>query len=165
MKRFSLALLVFLGIIAWSPTVRSAVVVNEVMSNEPGGHTTLEWIELYNNSTSSANLSFYSLHIGATQILLGGTMAAQSYMVVCRRLFSSGTTPGFEEYWGNNSGVWGDSPLEQYQVMEASFSLTNSAGSVQLYLVGQLESELAWTEPGADGVSWERGGAQGTIIG
>jgi hypothetical protein len=159
----------FVVLIFWllvlSSAANSAVVVNEVMSNEPGGYTTLEWIELYNNSTSSVDLSFYLLHVGATQILLGGTMAAQSYMIVCRRLYSSGTTPGFEEYWGNNTGVWGDSPLEQYPVTEASFSLTNSAGNVQLFRAGLLESELAWTEAGADGVSWERGGAHGEIIG
>ncbi len=150
-----LLLLTFVG--AFESSASAAVVVNEVMANEPGGNTTLEWIELYNDGTVSSDLSFYWLQIGSTQIVLSGTMPGNSYLIVCRKLFSSGGTPGFEEYWGNNSGVWGDSPLEQYpQPIVASFSLTNTAGSVQLYRAGLLTSELAWTQAGRDGYSWER---------
>ncbi|HVP06395.1 MAG TPA: lamin tail domain-containing protein [Candidatus Acidoferrum sp.] len=152
------ALLLLLTLIgAFGSSLTAAVVVNEVMANEPGGNTTLEWIELYNDGAASADLSFYWLQIGSTQVVLSGTMVGNSYMIVCRKLFSSGGTPGFEEYWGNNSGVWGDSPLEQYsQPIVASFSLTNTAGNVQLYRAGVLTSELSWTQAGRDGYSWER---------
>ncbi len=134
-----------------------AVEINEVMSNEPGGHSTLEWIELYNKSAGPANLSFYQLQIGATQIPLTGSLVSAGYMIVCRRLYASGDTPGFESVWGNNSGVWGDDPRENFpEPFEASFALTNSTGTVQLWLAGQVVSSLSWTASGRDGVSWER---------
>ncbi len=156
--KFVITLLLHLTLFgSFESSASAAVVVNEVMANEPGGNTTLEWIEFYNDGTVSADLSFYWLQIGTTQVVLSGTMPGNSYLIVCRKLFSSGGTPGFEEYWGNNSGVWGDSPLEQYpQPTVASFSLTNTAGSVQLYRAGLLTSELSWTEAGRDGYSWER---------
>ena len=41
-----------------------AIVVNEGMVNEPGSSTTLEWIELYNNSQSQGFLASHYMVIG-----------------------------------------------------------------------------------------------------
>jgi hypothetical protein len=154
-------LFVFMAVI-WRPA-DGTVIVNEVMANEPGATATLEWIELYNPG-ASANLSFYQLVVGVNQIGLSGVLDSGAYMIVCRRLLSSDLGPGFESVWGNNSGTWGDAPGEQFRVYEASFSLTNSAGSVQLKVAGIDQPALSWTESGKDGVSWERITATATTI-
>ncbi|MFZ1683193.1 MAG: lamin tail domain-containing protein [Candidatus Zixiibacteriota bacterium] len=153
------AFLVFacaVGLNLYAQSAQAAVQVNEVMANEPGANTTLEWIELFNNSAVSVNLAFYELAIGSTQIGLSGSLDSGAYMVVCRRLLAAGTTPGFESVWGNNSGTWGDAPNEQYRVIEASFSLANASGSVVLRIAGLDQPAFAWSSDGIDGHSWER---------
>jgi hypothetical protein len=139
-----------------APALFAAVQVNEVMANEPGSSTTLEWIELFNNSGSPVNLAFYELVVGTTQIGLSGSLDSGAYMVICRRLVASGTTPGFESVWGNNSAAWGDAPNEKYRVMEASFSLPNASGSVVLRIAGLDQPAFTWSSGGIDGRSWER---------
>ncbi len=157
MNRFCSPLIVALVSLMIPFEVRAALEVNEVMSNEPGSRTTLEWIELFNNSATAANLGFYHLQIGTTEIALSGTLPSFQYMIVCRKLFGDASGPGFESVWGNNSGVWGDDPSENYQQpFVADFGLSNNSGSVQLLQLSQVVSTLSWSSPGADGVSWER---------
>jgi hypothetical protein len=136
-------------------SVRADVAVNEVLSNEPGSSTSLEWIELYNDAGSRAELAFYELYVteGTTPEVfpLSGSMEARSYLVLCRNAVR------FEEHWGDSSGVWGDAlPLESYPIQEYSFQLNNDAGLVEIYFLQTLHSSLAWDEPGDDGRSWER---------
>jgi hypothetical protein len=144
------------GSILFAGSSYAAVQVNEVMANEPGANTTLEWIELFNNSAVPVNLAFYELVVGSTQIGLSGSLDSGAYLVVCRRLVAAGTTPGFESVWGNNTGAWGDAPNEQYRVIEASFSLVNTSGSVVLRIAGLDQPAFAWSSDGIDGHSWER---------
>ncbi|MBI5266071.1 MAG: lamin tail domain-containing protein [candidate division Zixibacteria bacterium] len=132
------------------------VVVNEVLSNEPAGYTGLEWFELYNDRDAYVALDFYQVAVGASQFTLNLVMPPHGFLVVCRKLIGTPVNPGFETQWGDNSGVWGDSPTENYPVIEAAFSLPNAAGSVVVSLVGTTESSLSWTASGNDGVSWER---------
>ncbi|PWB73793.1 hypothetical protein C3F09_04840 [candidate division GN15 bacterium] len=137
--------------------VRAAVEVNEVLANEPNSQTTLEWVELYNSGENSANLGLCQLTVGGSSVPLSGSMDPGSYLIICRQLFGSGSTPGFETVWGNNSGVWGDTSTESYpQPMVASFSLNNGAGSVTLIQAGVDTSTISWSEAGKDGYSWER---------
>ncbi|MEW6051997.1 MAG: lamin tail domain-containing protein [Candidatus Zixiibacteriota bacterium] len=134
------------------------VIVNEVMANEPGASISLQWIELYNSGAAPVPLdNFFQLQIGASTLPLTGTILGQGYFIVCRRLFSSGGTPGFEEIWGNNSGVWGDDPREQFpEPLDTTFSLANGGGTVELLQLLAPVSTLSWSQDGQDGYSWER---------
>ncbi len=138
-----------------------AIVVNEAMVNEPGSSTTLEWIELYNNSQSQSFLGTHYMVIGNDTVTFpsGLKMAPGEYFIVCAKLFSDLTTPGFEGVWGDSSGVWGDTPFESSLPIhfDVSFSLINGGGSIKLYnAFNFLVSDFQWTQAGADGVSWER---------
>lgn len=134
-----------------------AVVVNEVLANEPGSQTTLEWVELYNAGQSPVNLALCQLNVAGSSVPLTGSMAPGSYLIVCRRLYGTPGTPGFESIWGNNSGVWGDTVTESIPTpVEASFSLTNGSDTVMLIQAGLDTSIVTWSEPGKDGYSWER---------
>jgi hypothetical protein len=132
-----------------------AVVVNEVLSDEPGSETSLEWIELYNSASTAADLQYYQLRVPSTGGLLvhtlSGALAPGAYRVYCR------DTVRFEEHWGDSSGVWGDAASEQYEIRELTFRFVNDSGRVRLtQLVSPDVSELAWTQSGRDGYSWER---------
>lgn len=144
------------------------VVVNEVMANEPGSATSLEWFEIYNDSSQAVSLATYTVVAGTQVGPFGITIQSREYVVFCRKLFSDQSSPGFEGVFGNNSGVWGDSPYEDFrQPIVTSFSLRNDTGSVALYLGGvggSLVSALRWTDAGADGTSWERVEVAGTAI-
>ena len=150
------------------PKLLSAeIVINEVLSNEPGGSTNLEWIELYNNSESSEELSNYMLVVNSDTIQFSSQIVQKNeFIVVCKKLFSVSTETSFESYWGNNSQIWGDDTFEMKfaQPIEASFSLTNSSGSIELYFNQSIVSLFSWDESGLDGTSWERKFADSDII-
>jgi len=141
-------------------SAEAGLVVNEVLANEPGGHVTLEWIEIYNDSSTAMLLEGYRSKVNDKWIDLPDSvwLDAGEYYIICRRLFSTDSS-GFEYVWGNGSSVWGDTPEEsQLQIpFIAQFSLTNTGGIVELYNPsGILISELTWNESGKDGFSWER---------
>jgi len=128
-----------------APVTRAELIVNEVLVNEPGSQTTLEWFELYNNSTEPiASLALYYVIVGSYTINFSSiSLSAQSYLLVCR------DTVAVRTYWGD------DIPLES-QLYEATFGLSNTGGgTISLYSI-VLISELTWTDSGEDGVSWER---------
>jgi len=140
-----------------------AIVVNEAMVNEPGSSTSLEWIELYNNSQSQAFLGTHYMVIGNDTVRFPSTlrMAPGEYYIVCKKLFSDLSSPGFESVWGDSSGVWGDTPFESSLPINfnynASFALVNGSGSVRLYnAFNILVSNFQWIQSGQDGFSWER---------
>jgi len=133
------------------------MMVNEVMSNEPGGDTSLEWIELHNTDTSetTGNFSLIFYSIDADGVILSfqsEVVRRDPFIVICQNLQS------FEATWGDNSGIWGDAAIEDYPLFPKSddFSLTNTAGTVSLYYVGNVISSLSWSSSGSDGISWER---------
>ena len=140
--------------LVFAVSASAEVVVNEVLSNEPVGSTSLEWIELYNDG-DQASLAFYSLHVtndGVEEVFqLSGEIPANSYMVLCRN------ATRFEEHWGDSSGVWNDSsPLEDFAIQEYGFHLDNDSGLVELYYLQSVNSAIEWHEAGVDGYSWER---------
>ena len=142
-----------------SQSVAADLIINEVLSNEPGSFTSLEWIELYNDSDSSIDLSDYNLVISNDTIMFNSTIIqADEYFILCRKLYSQSTETSFESYWGNNSQTWGDSPFEQNlaEPIEVSFSLSNSQGVIQLLKQQMIISTFSWEQSGGDGFSWER---------
>jgi len=149
-------------------TASADLVVSEVLANEPGGETSLEWIELYNTSSALSNFVYYELRVtSGTQdtvfrpsLIVGGG----EYLVFCR------DEVRFEEHWGDSSGVWSDSlPLESYDTYEIPIRLSNSGGRAALYdlttVPPSLISELVWPESVQDGYSWERVHWSGNTIG
>ena len=141
--------------LAVQPTAVSAdLVVNEVLANEPASDRSLEWVELYNDSPSQVSLSFFDLRVysatDSASFVLDGILPAQAFMVLCRNVAR------FEQHWGDSSGVWGDGAEENFTVDEFAFDLINTDGRVALFRLLTPYSELAWTDGGADGVSWER---------
>jgi len=140
-----------------------AIVVNEAMVNEPGSSTSLEWIELYNNSQSQGFLGTHYMVIGNDTITFpsGLRLAPGEYFIICQKLFSDLSSAGFEGVWGDSSGVWGDTPYESSLPInfnfDVSFSLINGGSSIKLYnAFNILVSEFLWTQDGQDGFSWER---------
>lgn len=160
---------VTIALILLLPLSSEGVVINEVMANEPGGLTTLEWIELYNEGPSSVSLAGWRMQVKGGWIVLPGNvwLEAGEYYLVCRKVFSDGVSVGFEQYWGNNSGVWGDCPEEANLQMpaEASFSLLNDGGTVRLFDDnGFPVSVFTWNQSGKDGYSWERVVPTGDVV-
>ena len=170
MKAKALLLLLNMAVsMAMPGASKAAVVVNEVLANEPSSATSLEWIELFNSSTDALPLKGHYLLVADRRIDLPptDTLADSGYYVSCRKLLSSDYEPSFESVWGNNSGVWGDCDIENGfpQPHEAIFSLSNASGAVELYDVDDsLLSHLEWMESGRDGVSWERVNSDATDI-
>lgn len=157
MKRY---LIFFISLSLTYNSVKAELIVNEVLANEPGGKTSLEWIELYNDSSYSIKLSDYQLKIGDNIINLpmNVNLGVNEYFIICRRLFASVTSPGFESFWGDSSGFWGNTPYEQSlkTPYEVSFSLINDSGAVSLMINGIEVSSFTWFESGRDSFSWER---------
>ena len=155
--RLFIAVVAVVITMAVSGDTSGAVIVNEVMANEPGSETTLEWVELFNSGQTPVNLALCPLYIGGSPVSLTGSLGAGEYLIICRRLFGGGTTPGFESVWGNNSGVWGDTSTESYPTpIVASFSLANNVDTVMLIQALIDTSMITWSESGNDGCSWER---------
>jgi len=145
----------------WAASVSSAIVVNEVLSNEPGSSRSLEWIELYNNSANQAFINSHILVVGTDTVLFSQTLrlAPFEYYIICRKLIGDASSPGFETRWGDSSGFWGDTPFESsLQIPQAAaISLLNSADTIRLYDgFSNIVSEFGWSSSGQDGTSWER---------
>ncbi len=138
----------------------TAVTINEVLANEPGGSTSLEWIEIYNSSDMPQSLSGMAIIVDGIRIALPDSLLPpDDYQIICRRLISGITTPGFETIWGDSTGFWGDSPAEQALLtpIELPITLINSSGVV--HLVDSNDDTLSmfqWVTSGRDGTSWER---------
>jgi hypothetical protein len=169
MRRLS-AILITLLVFLVAPGARSAIVINEAMVNEPGSNTSLEWIELYNNSASIGFINSHYLVIGGNTITFDSSLRLQpgQYYIIYRKLFGDQNSDGFESVWGNNSGVWGDTPKEssiRIHSQNENFSLPNTGGKIELYnAFNTVVSELHWSSPGLDGVSYEREYVDSTYI-
>lgn len=136
------------------------VVINEVMANEPGTAVSLEWIELYNNSSSNADLQWYDLRVNHDSAnisyYLADDLPPWTYLVLCRDL------DRFEEHWGDSSGAWADHPSENYligplpPIPQQIPAFPTGGGRIELHRLQTMHSELSWNESGIDGHSWER---------
>ncbi len=171
MKKILIYVLIVSFCCIFAGSAQAKIVVNEVLANEPGAFTTLEWIELHNTADTTVSLKGYSLWVDAPQVRITlpdeAVITPSGFYIICRRLYTSGTTHGFEEAWGDNSGVWGDGLLESQVPLpiERSFELINGSGTVRLFdTVGFEVDKLIWTESGQDGRSWEKPSPLSSII-
>ncbi|MFH1893432.1 MAG: lamin tail domain-containing protein [Candidatus Zixiibacteriota bacterium] len=131
----------------------AGVLINEVMSNEPGRETSLEWVELWNFSDTSVSLEGLVIIDGDLSSPLSDLDELSAFEFVV--LVSDEAR--FEGFWGDSSGVWGDAPTEDFRIMPAEMSLRNSADTVELYdMENSLLSRCAWSVTAPDGVSFER---------
>ena len=149
-----LALIIF----SYSP-VFAQLFLSEVLSNEPNSRTLLEWIEIYNKSDSTVYLGDYFLFNNGDSISWPDSIniAADSYAVLCRRLLPHTGSDCFESYWGDSSGIWGDSPEESYVTIEIPITLPNSEGHIQLLdSAGLIVDQCNWYSANTDGQSLER---------
>lgn len=134
------------------------VVLNEVLANEPGGLTRLEWVELFNPDSVEVDLSGWSFVSKSDTTLLDNiSIPAKGYLILARRLVSPPPdSVTFEARWGDASGLWGDSNEENFGAVEAKMSLTNTHGDIFLIDTQGNVSEFAWNKDWGDGISWEK---------
>ena len=100
--RMSMRYVGILAVVLSIVFVRSAhsdLIVNEVLSNEPGTSVTLEWFEFFNSGSTSENLDFFQIQIGANTLVLdttGGPIVLQAgeYIVICRNLIGDSLSLG-----------------------------------------------------------------------
>jgi hypothetical protein len=146
-------------IIGLANTASAELLISEVLANEPGDRVLLEWIEIYNNGQSAEFLYNYRIinENDTLNIPRSIGLNAGNYAVICRRLIPIDQSDCFEYHWGDSSGVWRDSPIENYLAVEVPISLPNSSGD--LYLIDSRDTiidECHWQAASADGQSLER---------
>lgn len=140
-----------------SSTVK--VVINEVLANEPGAYTKLEWVELYNSDSVQHAVDGWAFICkdDTTWIPAGTIVPANGFLILARRLVSElPDSISFEGWWGDRSGTWGDSPDESFPAVEAKMGLTNSGGSISLIDPENNVQTFTWDRDCGDGVSMER---------
>ncbi len=157
MRLVNLLMAVF---VALSPALSQAqVVINEVLANEPGSGTSLEWVELFNSDSISVNLANWKFAEGGDTTVFSDqiVMPPNGYLILVRKLVSiPPDVNSFEGKWGDGSGVWGDAPSESFPAIEAKMSLTNSAGTVTLISPIDSVQNFNWNRDAGDGISWEK---------
>ncbi len=140
-------------------SVSGAVIINEVMANEPGSETSLEWVELHNIGGADRDLTKYIFIEGGDTTRFAGSVIipAGGFVVLARKATASVGVVSFETKWGNGSGIWGDDPGESYLLVAAKMSLRNTCDTVKLVETESGASETAiWASSQPDGVSYER---------
>ena len=101
-----------------------ALTVTEVMTDpDSQPDFRLEWVELYNNTSSPLAMDNWSVN-GAPFSM---TLDAYSCGVIVRQAEGEDS---FATVYGNRNGIWGDVPEEEYPCVEASLSLVNGGGSL-----------------------------------
>jgi len=158
---FLISLFLFLSLssFVFPRTVSSRVVLNEVLANEPGSRVKLEWVELFNMDSETVDLGGWTFICKSdTTVFPSGTLiSGKNYLILTRKSVSVlPDSESFECYWGNRSGVWGDSPEENYPAVEVKLFLTNSSGTITLIDPQQHSSSFTWNKDAGDGVSWEK---------
>ncbi len=135
------------------------VVINEVLANEPGSNTKLEWVELYNADSAGHLLEGWAFisKDDTTLIPAGTTVPANGFLTIARQLLSEPPDSiSFEGWWGDRSGIWGDSPEESFPAIQAKMSLTNTGGTISLLDPDKNVQTFTWDQDCGDGVSLER---------
>jgi hypothetical protein len=143
----------------WAHSSTSDIIINEVLVNEPGSNTKLEWVELYNADSIGHDLGgwLFVCKDDTTTIPNQTIIPASGFLIMARKLVSiPPDSISFEGYWGDRSGVWGDSPKENFPAIEAEMSLTNSGGTISLIDPYHNIQSFTWDKDCGDGVSFER---------
>jgi hypothetical protein len=151
--------IVLMFICTISSQLDGAVILNEVLANEPGSNVVLEWIELYNTGSDTVSLEdcLFLESNDSTVFVDTLILPPLSFAVLSRRPTASDGGTSFESHWGDNSGVWGDDPNEDFLLLAAKFSLKNSDDCVWLlHSESGTADSVCWDESAPDGVSLER---------
>ncbi len=157
--------LVLILILSIAKQASSTVVINEVLANEPGSLTSLEWVELYNSGTFAVGLKDWKFIEGNDTTVITDLVLieGEGYLVIARKLVTdAGDSGSFEAHWGNASGVWGDFVMENFPAVEAKMSLTNSGGTVSLVDSYGNTQSFTWNKDFGDKISWEKIEPEGT---
>ncbi len=154
---FGLGVIVALQL-ASAAAASSRLVINEIMINEPGSETALEWIELFNVSSLPVSLAGFALIDGVdTSRFAAVTIESEGFVVLSRKPVAADSGASFERRWGNGSGVWGDVSGENFPVVAAKFSLRNAGDTISIVdLTGGAIERVGWRSSPPDGVSLER---------
>jgi hypothetical protein len=137
----------------------ASIIINEILANEPGSYTKLEWVELFSADPADHDLEGWSFLCkdDTTLFPAGTTIPANGFLVIARQLVSEPPDSiSFENRWGDGSGIWGDSPEEGFPAIQAKMSLTNSGGTIILIDPYGNEQTFIWDRDCGDGVSLER---------
>ena len=140
-------------------TLAADVVINEVLANEPGSNTKLEWVELHNTDSLEHDLEGWAFVCkdDTTSFPAGTIIPAEGFLILARTLSSDPPDSiSFEGWWGDRSGIWGDSPTESFAAIEAKMSLTNSGGAITLLDPYDNAQTFTWDRDCGDGMSLER---------
>jgi len=134
------------------------VVINEILANEPGGATQLEWVELFNANLMVVDLTGWKfVSKSDTTSFEGVFIPAKGYLVLVRHLVCQPPdSNSFEAFWGDASAVWGDEECESFPAVQVNMSLTNRAGTVSLIDPSDFVSSFTWNKDWGDGISWEK---------
>jgi len=135
------------------------VIINEVLANEPGSNTKLEWVELFNADSMQHDLGgwLFVSKEDTTVISSGAIIPSGGFLVIARKLVAEPPDSiSFEGYWGDRSGVWGDSSKEDFPAIEAKMSLTNSGETISLIDPDHNIQSFTWDKDCGDGISLER---------
>ncbi len=150
-------ILIIVFVLMVSTVCANDLVINEVMSNEPGSDKDFEWIEIFNNTSGQRSPSFYYISVDSGPQLQPPyfPIPAYQYGILCSDIIK------YESVWGDSSGTWGDDlSQENYPVFEMSgLNLVTKFGEIHLIsviLLGDTVSSFVWSSDGPDGVSWER---------
>lgn len=149
MKKLFLVISLLLGTCVYT----NALVINEIMSNPVGDDGGREWVEIYNNSSSTIDISNLSISIkGAAAIaafpLSGGTsLAPNGYAIIGSVV--SGTTKFSQDYPDYNG------PL-----LRSSISLVNTGvTSLEIKINGISVDIIPSYVAAKEGYTWSRNGS------
>ncbi len=134
------------------------LVINEIMINEPGSETSLEWVELFNAGEDSVDLkSYIFIEASDTTLFTQRWLHSHDFVILSRKPLTTDGTASFERQWGNASNTWGDDLIENFLLLSAKMSLRNSNDSVTIVDLssGRIET-VKWSTSPPDGVSLER---------
>jgi len=89
-----------------------------------------EWIELYNNGTSTIDLTNWKID---NKNFDDVNISAGEYLIIARELIdgNDADNASFESYWGNNDGIWNSSD-GNYTAIDGPLSLGNSEDTINL---------------------------------
>ncbi len=161
-SRLRLVMAIALGVLAGIGSGRELLaadlLINEVLANEPGSVTSLEWIELLNwpdTGDGFISLEGYRLVDGRDTTLFDTSLSIPpgGFLILARKTSGNGS---FESVWGDSSGIWGDSPVESFPLLLARISLRNANDTVTLTSPSGDISRMLWSHDPGDGVSLER---------
>lgn len=103
-----------------------------------------EWIELKNISSEEIDLSNYKYNGSKMNPFI---VYPNERLIIAKELIDGSDTDleSFEARWGDNSGIWGDSPIESIRAVDdsilgISINLSNTGGTITLEEVNGAEA-------------------------